>query len=341
MYELQPRGTDAAGIAVINDPSYGVDSVLFKKPLQPHRIVKRPKFEEALGQIGPHTNFIMLHARATTVGSTADNYNNHPILARPIVGIHNGTLYNDDRLFKKFSEHITQEGSVDSEVIFRLYHYFTDQMSLSPKHAMAATAEQLWGAYTGALVDLRAPNRMVMFKHPVWGVGIHNGTLYNDDRLFKKFSEHITQEGSVDSEVIFRLYHYFTDQMSLSPKHAMAATAEQLWGAYTGALVDLRAPNRMVMFKHERSLALLRLVHYDIVIAISEVRFYDAARKRLGLQVKDDYQIVHDETGFIVDVNTSKRITDKIVDFALPVKKTTPSMLLSGQPAWLRSGFCG
>lgn len=95
------------------------------------------------------------------------------------------------------------------------------------------------------------------------------------------------------------------------------------------------------MFKHERSLALLRLVHYDIVIAISEVRFYDAARKRLGLQVKDDYQIVHDETGFIVDVNTSKRITDKIVDFALPVKKTTPSMLLSGQPAWLRSGFCG
>ena len=52
------------------------------------------------------------------------------------------------------------------------------------------------------------------------------------------------------------------------------------------------------------------LGEYDLALA-----FYDEARKRLKLQVKDEYQVVdHDATGFIVDVNTSNRITDKVID---------------------------
>ncbi len=251
--ELQPRGMDASGIAVINDPDSGVDSIMFKKPLRPDRFVVRPRFDEVLSRIGPQTNFILLHSRATTAGSSSNNYNNHPIDARPIIGI-------------------------------------------------------------------------------------HNGTLFNDDAIFKKFQDRIPREGTVDSEVIFRLYHYYTDRMGLGPKAAMAATSKELAGAYTGAMIDMRSPHRMVMFKFERSLALLRLMHHDIVLAISEVKFYDVARKRLGIQSKDQYQFVKDGTGFIMDVNEDGRITDNVINFDIPVDRTM--RMVGGHNPWFAAGFC-
>lgn len=254
LYELQPRGMDASGIAVINDPDSGIDSVVFKKPLRPQRLVARPKFEEVLNQIGPQTNFILLHARASTAGSSSNNYNNHPIDARPIIGI-------------------------------------------------------------------------------------HNGTLFNDDAIFKRFQDRIPREGTVDSEVIFRLYHYYTDKRGLSPKAAMSATSRELAGAYTGAMIDMRSPHRMIMFKFERSLALLRLMHYDIVLAISEVKFYDAARKRVGIQSRDKYQFIQDGTGLIVDVNEDGRITDNVVDFNIPVDRTM--RMVGNHNPWFAAGFCG
>jgi len=160
LIELQPRGLDAAGIAVINDPEHA-QSVVFKKPLRPSRLVVRQRFEDTLNLIGPQTNFILLHARSTTVGSTDDNYDNHPIIAPPIVGIHNGTLRNHDAVFKKFK--LPREGGVDSEVIFRLYGSLIEK-GVKPQKAMQAVASQLEGAFTGAAVDLRHPHRMLMFK---------------------------------------------------------------------------------------------------------------------------------------------------------------------------------
>lgn len=254
LYELEPRGIDASGIAIINDPLSNVKSIVFKKSLRSHRFIVRPKFEEALSYIGPQTNFIMLHARATSSGISNNNFNNHPIITRPIVGI-------------------------------------------------------------------------------------HNGTLLNSNRLFKKFKNRFSREGDVDSEIIFRLYNYYIDQKDLSPKEALIATSNKLSGAYTGAMVDLRHPHKMVMFKFDRSLAILRLQHYDIVIAVSESRFYDKARERLNIRSKDIYQTVKDATGFIIDLNTDTRITSKIFDFEIPVDKSTTMMRMKSP--WLSAGIYG
>ena len=232
MVELQPRGIDAAGIAVVNE---GAESRVFKKPLRPERMVVRPMFEKTLELIGPQTNFIMLHARATTVGSTEDNFNNHPIITEPIIGIHNGTLYNDDQLFTKFDENFDRDGDVDSEIIFKLYLHFVEQ--------------------------------------------------------------------------------------GLSPKQAMAQTGSLLQGAFTGALVDMRTPTQMIMFKNERALCVFRFPHYDMVITVSEARFYDRVAKRLGMKAKETCEYVLDGTGMLFDLNIEKRITKDIIDFDIPVKK--------------------
>ncbi len=245
MIELTPRGIDASGIAVINDPAMGGKSRVFKKALRPECLVKRPAFQKVLEEdIGPATNFIMLHARATTVGNTTDNRNNHPIIIEPVVGIHNGTLHNDDDLFTKYEADFPRQGEVDSEIIFRLY------------------------------------------------------------RL------HI-EEG-------------------LGPKQAMALAGEKLVGAFTGALVDMRFPHRMVMFKSERSLCLFRIPHYDIVIAISEARFYDAASSRLKIKAQDSCEYVEDGTGLLFDLSSGERITQHVVDFDIPVNETPYYRNVSG-----------
>ena len=232
MVELQPRGIDAAGIAVINE---GDESRVFKKPLRPERMVVRPMFEETLELIGPKTNFVMLHARATTVGSTEENFNNHPIIVEPVVGIHNGTLYNDDKLFAKFDKDFDREGDVDSEIIFKLYLHFVEQ--------------------------------------------------------------------------------------GLTPKQAMAQAGSMLHGAFTGALVDMRNPAQMVMFKNDRSLCVFRFPHTDIVITVSEARFYDKVARRLGVKAKEVCEYVSDGTGMLFDLNIDRRITDEIIDFDIPVEK--------------------
>lgn len=236
LVELQPRGLDAAGIAVINDPEHE-QSVVFKKPLRPSRLTVRPRFQDALDLIGPQTNFVLLHARATTVGNTDGNYDNHPIIAPPVVGIHNGTLTNHDKLFKEFD--LQREGGVDSEVIFRLY---------------------------GSLIE-----------------------------------------------------------KGIEPEKAMKAVASQLEGAFTGAAVDLRHPHRMLMFKFQRPLHVLTFKHYDMVIAISEVRHYDRAKAKVGIKASDKCQWLQDGAGFWLDVNEPGHIVKNIHRFRFPIEHNISS----------------
>jgi glucosamine 6-phosphate synthetase-like amidotransferase/phosphosugar isomerase protein len=187
----------------------------------------RPKFEETLNLIGPHTNFIMLHARAKTVGGNESNFDNHPIIAHPIVGIHNGTLKNHDELFKQYE--LPREGEVDSELIFRLFG-------------------------------------------------------------------HLLEKGA-------------------TPERAMKTAASQLKGAFTGAAVDLRHPHRMLMFRFQRSLNLLTFKHYDMIIAVSEVKLYDRARHKVGLRGKDHCTWIHDGAGFWLDVNEPGHVVKNVHKF--------------------------
>lgn len=160
MLEIRWRGQDASGIAVVNED----ECLVYKKPLRPSRFVVRPRFQDILEKIGTKTNFVLLHSRKASVGNNEDSLNNHPIVASPVLGVHNGTLWNDERLFKKHKDHFQAEGSVDSEVIFKLFRMYLDR-GASPKKALRMTAKLLDGAFTGAAVDMRQPSQMVMFKH--------------------------------------------------------------------------------------------------------------------------------------------------------------------------------
>jgi len=65
------------------------------------------------------------HARALSQGDKDNNANNHPIKIGNIVGIHNGTLRNDNVIIKNLG--CKRDGEVDSEAIFRLFEYYTNK----------------------------------------------------------------------------------------------------------------------------------------------------------------------------------------------------------------------
>src|SRR3546814_127002 len=64
----------------------------------------------------------ILHTRFWTQGPPTDNYNNHPIRSGGYVGVHNGTVWNDDYLFS-LVDTAPRRGKVDSEAIFALLAY--------------------------------------------------------------------------------------------------------------------------------------------------------------------------------------------------------------------------
>lgn len=88
------RGTDATGIAILNDQ---FTTHYHKDVLSAYAMVRRKKWRETLAGISAGTRFILGHTRRATKGSNIAN-NSHPFFFYPalgnLVGVHNGTITN-------------------------------------------------------------------------------------------------------------------------------------------------------------------------------------------------------------------------------------------------------
>jgi glucosamine 6-phosphate synthetase-like amidotransferase/phosphosugar isomerase protein len=157
----QIRGTDASGIAVVTDRKVA----LYKNRKAGGMVIHDPGYVQAINHV--NQNFILRavigHTRLQTKGDYRLNVNNHPIVAGRIVGVHNGLISNDDRLFKEFGKWIDRAGKVDSEVIFRLLDYYISHGD-SIVAAVEKTDGKLMGSYTCAFVDMENPRYVVLFR---------------------------------------------------------------------------------------------------------------------------------------------------------------------------------
>ena len=64
---------------------------------------------------GETTQYVMLHTRFTTQGSTSNNINNHPVVSQGMIVTHNGVLSNDSDVLARLG--VTPLGEVDTEAI--------------------------------------------------------------------------------------------------------------------------------------------------------------------------------------------------------------------------------
>lgn len=113
LIDNQKRGIDATGVAVqLMDGRVEV----FKEAKPALRFVadsgweafkKRILWDKVWSVIG--------HTRAWTVGEPSDNNNNHPVVAGNTVIVHNGGIYNHDRLFQELK--LKRPAEVDSSII--------------------------------------------------------------------------------------------------------------------------------------------------------------------------------------------------------------------------------
>jgi glucosamine--fructose-6-phosphate aminotransferase (isomerizing) len=159
---IAERGADAAGFAH-RGPSPRV--AVHKQRTGASTLLEAVAVPEGTAQL-------LVHVRDYTKGHPSLEANNHPIRHGPVVGIHNGTIDNDDELFARHAIERAQPGmTVDSEVIFALAE--------RSRGRTARALEQLVGSMATAWLDEGRPELLVArgMGRPLW-VGTADGVFF-------------------------------------------------------------------------------------------------------------------------------------------------------------------
>ncbi len=139
------RGTDATGISYIKNDKI----VTFKKAKPAHKV----KLYFPIG-----TNAVIGHTRFTTQGSEKCNYNNHPFeLEKGFALAHNGVLYNDKELCKKYMLPDTKI-ETDSYIAVQLLEHFGS----ADMESIRSMSEVVEGSFTFTI--LRNDNTLFLVK---------------------------------------------------------------------------------------------------------------------------------------------------------------------------------
>lgn len=140
------RGSDATGYLALSDDG----SLTVHKATLPCLafIHKRPAFDKA-------ARTVLLHTRFATRGAADDPANAHPVQAGRIAAVHNGTIYNDQQLFREYG--MARTADVDSIVIPAL----VDRLGWG--QARNALGKLSGGAAT-AVVNADRPGEMILAR---------------------------------------------------------------------------------------------------------------------------------------------------------------------------------
>jgi glucosamine 6-phosphate synthetase-like amidotransferase/phosphosugar isomerase protein len=165
---IAERGADAVGYA---HRSPG-------RPIQVHK--QRTGASELLDEIvvPARATEALIHVRDYTKGHPTIAANNHPIRHGPVVGIHNGIIFNDDELLAEHDCARAEPGmTVDSEAIFALAAH---------SRGSAASLAELRGSMATAWLDERHPGEVFVARgvgRPVWlGLG-REGAFFASTKL--------------------------------------------------------------------------------------------------------------------------------------------------------------
>jgi glucosamine 6-phosphate synthetase-like amidotransferase/phosphosugar isomerase protein len=159
---IAERGADAAGYAF---RSPGGEVVVHKQRSGASRLLDRV-------EIATDATEVLLHVRDYTKGHPEIEANNHPIRHGPVVGVHNGIIFNDDEVLASYGLRRAREDmTVDSEAIFALAGH---------KDGRAEVLEELRGSMATAWLDERRDGVLFCARgtgRPLW-VGEGEGATF-------------------------------------------------------------------------------------------------------------------------------------------------------------------
>ncbi|QKJ22013.1 glutamine--fructose-6-phosphate transaminase (isomerizing) [Poseidonibacter lekithochrous] len=153
--ELEYRGYDSAGIAVLNNDKIDVFKALGKLHNLEEKVSSSATSDYILG-IG--------HTRWATHGKPTE-LNAHPHLGEYSYVVHNGIIENykelKDELINKGHKFVSQ---TDTEVIVHLFENYNNDLNDTTK-AFEATIAKLEGAFSILLITKADPSKIFFFKH--------------------------------------------------------------------------------------------------------------------------------------------------------------------------------
>ncbi len=157
--ELEYRGYDSAGIAVLNEKNSDSNIEVYKA------LGKLVNLEEKTSEaIKNDFNLGIGHTRWATHGKPTE-LNAHPHLGEYSYVVHNGIIEN----YKELKDELMQKGhkfvsQTDTEVIVHLFENFNNQLN-DPTIAFKKTIENLEGAFSILLISKADPSKIFFFKH--------------------------------------------------------------------------------------------------------------------------------------------------------------------------------
>ncbi|MGA1939550.1 glutamine--fructose-6-phosphate transaminase (isomerizing) [Arcobacter sp. YIC-310] len=152
--ELEYRGYDSAGIALLNKDRIDVYKALGKlSNLREKTSSSTDSYEIGIG-----------HTRWATHGKPTE-LNAHPHLGEYSYVVHNGIIEN----YKELKEELIQKGhkfvsQTDTEVIVHLFENYNNKLNDTTK-AFHNTIERLEGAFSILLISKADPKKIFFFKH--------------------------------------------------------------------------------------------------------------------------------------------------------------------------------
>jgi glucosamine 6-phosphate synthetase-like amidotransferase/phosphosugar isomerase protein len=157
----EERGREATGCAVFGREG---QVRMLKLPMAASRFVTLPEYRSLLDAVDSTTTLILGHTRLSTKGDPAIAFNNHPLEAGPVFGIHNGQVNNADDLFASYG--LPRQGEVDSEIIFRFLETISPTKLVGDNlKAIRPLIRLLDGQFTFLAWDQRRPERLLVLKH--------------------------------------------------------------------------------------------------------------------------------------------------------------------------------
>lgn len=169
----ESRGKESAGLALVN----GGPIQVYKQPVAASELIRsrpyRALIAEAIGDSSSRAErlgeplALIGHSRLVTNGAQEHHFNNQPVIAADMVGIHNGIIVNDGALWERNPE-MTRSCEVDTEVLLsliRLHH----RRGLSLESAVQRAFDEIEGCASIAVL-FREFNVLLL--------ATNNGALY-------------------------------------------------------------------------------------------------------------------------------------------------------------------
>lgn len=130
----ETRGKEAAGIAIRTKDSFEV----YKDANRAKDFIKNQKFKLILNKSVFKNNNLdagfsfIGHSRLVTNGAQSNNTNNQPIISNKQIGIHNGIITNEEKLWNSNND-LNKETELDTEVLFKLIYKENNSIKNVPK----------------------------------------------------------------------------------------------------------------------------------------------------------------------------------------------------------------